>query len=130
MDFKNYVTSRGSIQAGELWGLRFGNEHKCPVCGKRFIVSNTDRWAYKRRVGTEPLPLCSWTCVNEFDRQKNAQKEIKKGALKIMKEMDLIIKQEKGKYLVYDKVTGILIAECDSLDSCYSTIANINLINL
>lgn len=45
----------------------------CPVCGKEFFCY-TETWWYKRSpFGQSKVYLCSWTCLNEFDRIRLTQ---------------------------------------------------------
>lgn len=48
------------------------NEHKCPICHKKFIP--TPMWVYKRA----DRPYCSYKCVNEYDRREEGKKKTRK----------------------------------------------------
>ena len=45
----------------------------CPVCGKEFFCYTTT-WRYHRTpYGHSRIYLCSWKCLNEFDRIRLTQ---------------------------------------------------------
>ena len=58
---------------------------KCPVCGKEFILSAEN--IYKARIKGEVKHLCSWGCVRELEREKEAEKKSKEEAKKCRSEM-------------------------------------------
>ena len=44
----------------------------CPVCGKVFFCY-TDTWVYHRTpFGKSKLYICSWKCLNNFDKARKA----------------------------------------------------------
>ena len=49
--------------------------HKCPVCGKKFIPAPMH--AYKTSAKSNKL-LCTYSCMLEYDRRRDAQRKYKK----------------------------------------------------
>ena len=48
---------------------------KCAVCGKEFYVLYQTLWRYKRGAPEHVEAwLCSWSCLREYDRRKEAEK--------------------------------------------------------
>ena len=58
---------------------KFLNTNKvCPVCQKAFHIDLgwVDRWAYKRGRSSGRIYLCSWKCLNNYDKEhKNGKKK-------------------------------------------------------
>ena len=55
---------------------------KCAVCGKEFDVLYQTLWRYKRGAPEHVVAwLCSWSCLREYDRRKEA-----KGSMVILNE--------------------------------------------
>lgn len=46
----------------------FGNERKCEVCGKEFLIRPD--WVYKRQAGDGYKVFCSWGCMREWEKRK------------------------------------------------------------
>lgn len=45
--------------------------YKCKQCGKLFIIPCYTDYVYKR----ENRVFCSWSCMREFDRERERKKE-------------------------------------------------------
>ena len=45
--------------------------YKCPLCGKRFVVTDTKQWVFKRQIhknyAGKYIYLCSYGCVQKMD---------------------------------------------------------------
>lgn len=49
-------------------------EHKCHICGKTFVTSNAEKWAYKKvywknvKTGQKKtIYFCSWKCFRQHE---------------------------------------------------------------
>lgn len=61
---------------------RINSVHKCYNCGKEFGVGCVDMYTYKRgHVGRGYVMLCSYTCMRQYDKQKQVEKERKRKEL-------------------------------------------------
>lgn len=50
-------------------------EKTCPVCGKVFAMLDTDAWAYQMPCGTKRRYYCTWKCLCQARRGKDAAVE-------------------------------------------------------
>ena len=51
----------------------FGNEKKCPVCGKEFLTYPD--WAFKKGNGDGIKYFCSWGCMRAWEARKMSRAE-------------------------------------------------------
>lgn len=56
-------------EAVEFTGLK-----ECPVCRKEFTVLWPGQWAYKRGTPSNPVYLCTWKCLRQFDNEKGVKR--------------------------------------------------------
>ena len=62
------------------------NRRTCPSCGKIFYYDIFCDWAYKLRAGekspkngqTPVRYYCSWTCMRQAEKEKDAQRKLKR----------------------------------------------------
>lgn len=60
------------------YGKTFNNGRICPICTRSFYIESgcTDRYAYKRGRPSGRIYLCSWKCLNNYDKEhKNGRKK-------------------------------------------------------
>ncbi len=60
------------------YGKTFNNSRICPICAKTFYIESgcTDMYAYKRVRANVRVYMCSWKCLNDYDKErKNAKKK-------------------------------------------------------
>ena len=52
-------------EAPEFSGLK-----RCPVCRKEFTVLWPGQWAYKRGTPSNPVYMCTWKCLRQYDKKE------------------------------------------------------------
>ena len=52
-------------EAPEFLGLK-----RCPVCRKEFTVLWPGQWAYKRGTPSNPVYMCTWKCLRQYDKKE------------------------------------------------------------
>lgn len=51
----------------------------CPNCGRVFWRDIASDWAYKLRTDEKPPRyFCSWTCMRQAEKQKDARRRLKR----------------------------------------------------
>ena len=63
---------KATAKSNEMQFDRGMNFYRCPICDKRFIIEDRDRWTYKRRrysfkYKNVLLYMCSYGCLRKYD---------------------------------------------------------------
>ena len=53
-------------------------EHKCPVCGKLFMIRYTGDWAWATSKEGRRLYVCSYTCLRKVEKEREEARKKKK----------------------------------------------------
>lgn len=61
--------------------ISLGIYKKCPVCKKRFIMYDSDAHAFKITKNSTQIPVCSWSCLREYEQKHQSKYEARRRAL-------------------------------------------------
>lgn len=80
--------------------------HKCPVCGKQFVVLYPHLWSYKR----DNKFMCTYGCLRAYDDRKGMNIDMPLTKEQRAKVLDMLIKQENPNE--YIKSCGVKNPAC------------------
>ena len=61
------------------------HENYCPRCGKEFITHG-GKWAYRTGEGKEALLFCSWSCLQEYRKNRGTRRERQQRIIQAIKD--------------------------------------------